>query len=150
MGGRDRQRGKQRRRSRGEGNTPTPNPLSHSSADVDEARLAEEGIVPPEVGEELTGGFVAAAPDQIEGDLVPSTYEDEIEEEKFAAGEKPGIFRRAVIFLGHVVDELKRVQWPTRQQTIQGTAVTLGFVIIAGGYLGLLDALWSPLVNWII
>ncbi len=67
------------------------------------------------------------------------------------AGERSAPFyRRTISFLGHVIDELRRVQWPNRQQTIQGTAVTLGFVIIAGGYLGLLDAVWKPLIELII
>ena len=29
-------------------------------------------------------------------------------------------------------------------------AVTLGFVVIAGGYLGLLDAIWKPLIEAIL
>ncbi|MGH2969131.1 MAG: preprotein translocase subunit SecE, partial [Solirubrobacteraceae bacterium] len=46
--------------------------------------------------------------------------------------------------------ELKRVQWPDRRHVGQGTAVTLGFVVLAGGYLGLLDALWKPLIEAIL
>ncbi len=52
--------------------------------------------------------------------------------------------------LGHCVDELKRVQWPDRRQVGQGTAVTLGFTVLAGGYLGLLDAIWKPLIEAIL
>ena len=37
---------------------------------------------------------------------------------------------------GPCVDELRRVQWPDRRQVGQGTAVVLGFVVVAGGYLG--------------
>ena len=57
---------------------------------------------------------------------------------------------RIITFLGHVVDELRRVQWPDRRQTAQGTAVTLGFVVVAGGFLGLMDAIWKPLVDAIL
>ena len=57
---------------------------------------------------------------------------------------------RIITFLGHVVDELRRVQWPDRRQTFQGTAVTLGFVVVAGGFLGLMDAIWKPLVDAIL
>ena len=57
---------------------------------------------------------------------------------------------KIITFLGHVVDELRRVQWPDRRQTGQGTAVTLGFVVVAGGFLGLMDAVWKPLVDWLI
>ena len=57
---------------------------------------------------------------------------------------------RVLTFLGHCVDELRRVQWPDRRQVGQGTAVTLGFVVLAGGYLGLLDALWKPLIEAIL
>jgi preprotein translocase SecE subunit len=42
------------------------------------------------------------------------------------------------------------VQWPNRQQVGQGTAVTLGFVVIAGSYLGLMDAIWKPVVEAIL
>src|SRR5215213_5300051 len=44
--------------------TPAPDPLKHASADVDEARLAEAGAIPPEVGDE--------------DDLAPGVYEDEL------------------------------------------------------------------------
>ena len=47
-------------------------------------------------------------------------------------------------------DELRRVQWPNRRQVGQATAVVLGFVVLAGGYLGLLDALWKPIVDAIL
>ena len=46
--------------------------------------------------------------------------------------------------------ELKRVQWPDRRQVGQGTAVTLGFTVLAGAYLGLLDAIWKPLMEAIL
>jgi preprotein translocase SecE subunit len=49
-----------------------------------------------------------------------------------------------------VVAELRRVQWPDRQATTTLTGVVLGFVIIAGSYLGLLDAVFSRLVDAII
>jgi preprotein translocase subunit SecE len=42
------------------------------------------------------------------------------------------------------------VQWPDRRQVGQGTAVTLGFTVLAGGYLGLLDAIWKPLIEAIL
>jgi preprotein translocase SecE subunit len=43
--------------------------------------------------------------------------------------------------------ELQRVQWPDRRQVGQATAVVLGFVAIAGGFLGLANLLGSDLVN---
>ena len=39
--------------------------------------------------------------------------------------------------------ELQRVQWPDRQALTTLTGVVLGFVLIMGGYLGLLDAIFS-------
>jgi preprotein translocase SecE subunit len=53
-------------------------------------------------------------------------------------------------FLRHCADELRRVQWPNRRQVGQATAVVLGFVVLAGGYLGLLDALWKPIIDAIL
>src|SRR4051794_19674302 len=134
----------------GEG-TPVPSPLEHSSADVDEARLAEAGAIPPEVGDE--------------DDLSPGVYEDELHgdglepapdvaEEGLVRPSGADIRRRQrgriITFLRHCVNELRRVQWPNRRQVGQATAVVLGFVVIAGGYLGLLDAIWKPLIDAIL
>ena len=68
-----------------------------------------------------------------------------------AAGEKE---RRGLGKVWHFFQncwaELQRVQWPNRQDVTKLTAVVLGFVIIAGGYLGLLDAIFSRVIDQII
>ena len=46
--------------------------------------------------------------------------------------------------------ELQRVQWPDRRQVGQATAVVLGFVLIAGAFLGFADYLASEIVDLII
>jgi preprotein translocase subunit SecE len=147
---RDRQRAKQRRAERRSGGR-APDPIDHASADVDEARLAEAGAVPP--GEEGDGGAriyedelvedVERAPDAVEGDTVSVRDIERAEHPRRKRG-------RVLTFLGHCVDELRRVQWPNRRQVGQATAVVLGFVVIAGGYLGLLDQVWQPLIEAIL
>jgi preprotein translocase subunit SecE len=152
----------------GDGSTPAPDPLKHSSADVDEARLAEAGAVPPREEDELD-----AEPGQELGpdELPEGVYEDELHDDDFerapdeaeeapvAAGAHPEIAHeraprkprgRVITFLRHCADELRRVQWPNRRQVGQATAVVLGFVVLAGGYLGLLDALWKPIIDAIL
>jgi preprotein translocase SecE subunit len=57
---------------------------------------------------------------------------------------------RVVQFLVAVLAELQRVQWPNRQAMVTLTGVVLGFVLIAGGYLGLLDAVFSRLIQAIL
>ena len=128
------------------GSTPTPDPLDHASADVDEARLAERGPRPPDLEYEFD--HVERAPDEAEEDRAPVRAGEEEEE---VAAEAPS--RRgggALTFLRNSWQELKRVKWPNRRQVGQATAVTLGFVVLAGGYLGLMDAIWQPLVNAIL
>jgi preprotein translocase SecE subunit len=154
---RDRQRAKQRRRHRQPGaggpaagsgrtrardigleptdtdldqTTPAPEPTKHAFPDVEEARMAEAGA----------GDYDESA-DAID----PAVLEERAEARR--PRRKRG---RILTFLGHVVDELRRVQWPDRRQTGQGTAVTLGFVVVAGGFLGLMDAIWKPLVEALI
>ena len=164
---RDRQRAKQRRRQRQPGsggpvsgssranardqgleptdadlgNTAAPEPTKHAFPDVEEARMAEAGVPvdPP----------VEPAPDELEAG---SAYSPDplVEEERDAARAGRRKRGRVFTFLGHVVDELRRVQWPDRRHVGQGTAVVLGFVVLAGGYLGLMDAIWKPLVEAII
>ena len=167
---RDRQRAKQRRSkqqpgARGSaaraarprtGGTPAPDPLKGALPDVEEARLAEAGVEPldsdfhPEGDEEFAGERdVAAAPDDLERDRdMASASSVRREAERDAAGH-PGR-GRLLTFLGHVIDELRRVQWPDRRQVGQGTLVTLLFVLVAGGYLGLLDAIWKPVIEAIL
>jgi preprotein translocase subunit SecE len=57
---------------------------------------------------------------------------------------------RLVAFLIAVWAELQRVQWPDRKQLTQMTGIVLMFVLIAGGYLGLLDAIFSRLIQAIL
>lgn len=48
-----------------------------------------------------------------------------------------------------VTAELKKVTWPTRQETISATIVVVVTVIVASVFLGLFDALWSFLTRYI-
>ena len=57
---------------------------------------------------------------------------------------------RVVQFLIACWAELQRVQWPNRQALVTLTGVVLGFVLIAGGYLGLLDAIFSEVIKAIL
>ncbi len=134
------------------GGTPVPDPLEHASADVDQAKLAEQGAVPPEVGDadnEYEGAYddfddADRAPDEAENDAAVVSADPDVHE-------RPRKQRgRVLTFLRHCADELRRVQWPNRRQVGQATAVVLGFVVLAGGYLGLLDALWKPIIDAIL
>jgi preprotein translocase subunit SecE len=57
---------------------------------------------------------------------------------------------RAIGFLRASWAELQRVQWPDRRQVFQATAVVLGFVAIAGAYLGLADYVAKEIVEFIL
>jgi preprotein translocase subunit SecE len=46
--------------------------------------------------------------------------------------------------------ELQRVQWPDRRQVMQATGVVIGFVIVAGVYLGVADELAGKIVTFIL
>ena len=57
---------------------------------------------------------------------------------------------RFVNFLRACWAELQRVQWPNRAQVGQATAVVIGFVIVAGAYLGLADVVAQEIVDFIL
>jgi preprotein translocase SecE subunit len=57
---------------------------------------------------------------------------------------------RAASFLRASWAELQRVQWPDRRQVTQATAVVLGFVAIAGAYLGLADYVAKEIVEFVL
>jgi preprotein translocase subunit SecE len=60
------------------------------------------------------------------------------------------IHRRAIAFLRASWAELQRVQWPDRRQVTQATTVVLGFVAVAGVYLGAADWAAQKIVNFIL
>ncbi len=53
-------------------------------------------------------------------------------------------------FFSSVIKELRKVQWPDRDTLVQASAVTLLFVAVAAAYLGVLDAIFSRLVDLLI
>ncbi|HEU4702012.1 MAG TPA: preprotein translocase subunit SecE [Conexibacter sp.] len=57
---------------------------------------------------------------------------------------------RLMTFLRGSWRELQRVQWPDRRQVGQATAVVIGFVIVAGAFLGLADYVAGKIVDFII
>ncbi len=62
---------------------------------------------------------------------------------------KPAGFRLAN-FIRACWAELQRVDWPDRRQVGQATAVVLGFVVVAGAFLGLADVVAQRIVDFII
>jgi preprotein translocase SecE subunit len=57
---------------------------------------------------------------------------------------------RLIAFLIAVWAELQRVEWPDRQTLTMLTGVVLLFVVVMGAYLGLLDAIFSKLIDKIL
>ena len=132
-----------------------PNPLEHASADADLAEVSERTGLPAE---------------EFIGDEDGAVYEDEVTPDEEEPGEEAAIrptrrrrgeptvggeARRAggnrfINFLRACVVELGRVQWPDRRQVTQATGVVLGFVVLAGADLGLLDAVWSRVIDAIL
>ena len=125
-----------------------PGSLDHASGEVDEFEAAlvrggdgEEQVVSDE---DLTRQAEAAgaAGGRGRGSAVATR-----ETADAPARKGPGRF---LAFLRASWAELQRVQWPDRRQVGQATAVVLGFVIVAGAYLGLADGLAQELVDLIL
>ncbi len=151
-----------------------PGSLDHASSDVDEfdaALVRGAGGVPADSLSEVEIEEEAAA----EGDI----SQDQLQELQEAGGaggagggggtrrgggggggEGVGPERasgaplrggnRAIGFLRASWAELQRVQWPDRRQVTQATAVVLGFVAVAGAYLGVADYVAKELVEFIL
>ncbi|MEW5911211.1 MAG: preprotein translocase subunit SecE [Thermodesulfobacteriota bacterium] len=60
------------------------------------------------------------------------------------------LWERTSQFMREVVQELKRVTWPSRRQTISSTGVVLALVILVSIFLGLVDFVLSRLVRFLI
>ncbi|HEU0249244.1 MAG TPA: preprotein translocase subunit SecE [Solirubrobacteraceae bacterium] len=104
-------------------------------------------------------GSADTAPSPTRGRRARRDGESELEEafgEGVAAQEapvtKPGqpLRVRAIAFLRASWAELQRVQWPDRRHVTQATTVVIGFLVVAGVYLGAADWVAQKIVNFIL
>ena len=80
--------------------------------------------------------------------------EEPIDEEAEQAHAEQHVRQRSKFrFVGFLQDswrELQRVQWPDRGTVAQATGVVIGFVVIAGTFLGVADYVSSKLIDLIL
>jgi preprotein translocase SecE subunit len=176
---RDRQRAKQRKarreptppkRGQGEGATPAarplhrenvPGPVEHTGeVDEFEAALvagaggeaspdleADERVAAEAATEEAGAGAVDGDPGAGAGTATAPARRGAATPAE-AVGGRGG--SRFLNFLRACWAELQRVQWPDRHQVGQATMVVIGFVILAGAFLGFADFVAEQLVDLIV
>jgi len=54
---------------------------------------------------------------------------------------------KIITFLKEVRLEMKKVNWPTRQETIKKTMVVIGISVAVAAFLGTLDFVFTTLLN---
>ncbi len=156
-----------------------PGALDHASGEVDEfdaALVRGAGGVPApdtepepapdaEAGSEPPSNTLSEHEIEAEAELEGDLSENEVQELEADAGSGGGGAvvspkqasgapirggKRAIGFLRASGAELQRVQGPDRRQVTQATAVVIGFVAIAGLYLGLADEVAKEIVEFIL
>ena len=117
-------------------------PAGDGEVDIedDPATLSE-----PEIEREAEAEGDLSA-DQLQGDGAASVATPE----QASGAQLPRTGNRATAFLRASWAELQRVQWPDRRQVFQATAVVLGFVVVAGAYLGIADLVAKEIVEVIL
>ena len=60
------------------------------------------------------------------------------------------MFRRIKQFFKDVINEFKRVQWPTREATIRSTSVVVAVSLAIALYLGVADLGLSEIMQFVI
>ncbi len=147
--------------------TAVPGPLAHAAPDVElaEAQLAlgapdlngAENEIPDEA--ELDDLAVEGGPPgpRDSGERVGNGGRGGSGGAGALAVPSPGaperrasVLQRLITFLQGSWAELQRVQWPDRRQVVQATGVVIGFVIVAGVFLGVADTVASHLMDWIL
>jgi len=111
-----------------------------SEEEVEEEALAEGDIGADELQEPVGSTARRAPGGGVRGGVTPEQ----------ASGAPVRGDNRVVGFLRASWAELQRVQWPDRRQVTQATAVVLGFVAVAGAYLGLADFVAKEIVEFIL
>ena len=65
--------------------------------------------------------------------------------------QKEGNFiARAKQFLYEVKVEFKKITWPSRKETVATTTAVISFTLFIAFYLGLVDAVLSKIVQWLV
>jgi preprotein translocase SecE subunit len=131
---------------------PPPDDLGHPD-DVleDEPDLVDEAADRElELEAEEAGAFSDEPVDEVAPETATGPRGVRGGVEPGAAAEERSGLGKVWHFFQNVWAELQRVQWPDRRQVTTLTGVVLGFVLIAGGYLGLLDAIFSRIIDQII
>ncbi len=59
-------------------------------------------------------------------------------------------FVRAKQFLSEVKLEFKKITWPSRKETLATTTAVISFTLFVAFYLGLVDAILSKIVQWLV
>ena len=57
---------------------------------------------------------------------------------------------RARQFLYEVKVEYKKITWPSRKETVATTTAVISFTLFIAFYLGLVDAILSKIVQWLV
>lgn len=55
-----------------------------------------------------------------------------------------------LLYFTEVREELKKVTWPTRQQTIQLTGIVIGVSVVVGLYISVLDIIFSKIIQFFL
>jgi preprotein translocase SecE subunit len=154
------------------GGAGAPNPIEHATPDVELAD-AQLALGQPDLDAAAVPGVTGYQPGL---PFEPVEEDEELELEDGAGGgfrrppgrgaltgggepggggavalpQQAGLLARLIAFLQGSWRELQRVQWPDRRQVAQATSVVIGFVIVAGVFLGLCDLAFSHLMNYIL
>jgi preprotein translocase subunit SecE len=60
------------------------------------------------------------------------------------------MFRRLIDFFKGVIDEMRKVSWPSKEEVIASSRVTIVFILILSLILGLVDFIASTLIGLLL
>ena len=72
------------------------------------------------------------------------------DEKKNSKAKKPSVFARAGKWFRELKAEMRKIVWPTRQQTINNMLVVVAAVLIVGVFVWVLDLIFGGLVAAVI
>lgn len=153
---RNRQRAKQRQEARRAERLARARPDALPNEEALEELELYTGAPPTDTGRSDTVVEHPPPEPEFEGDdtdlqeAVDATDGTEARRAKQAPHEQRHHRNRLISFLIAVWAELQRVEWPDRQTLTMLTGVVLLFVVVMGAYLGLLDAIFSKVIDKIL
>ena len=88
--------------------------------------------------------------EKVEQNTQPASSKADKAKKDKKSEKKPGVFARIGKWLKDMKSELKKVQWPTRKQTVNNTLIVIACVVVVGIFIWIFDFIANSAIDLLL